>query len=83
MADGLRYSIREVRIILDDLEKELAQRETDLVKLGDAHANFESRIERLHDTAQSTEQAAALEEELARVRKVAEELAVLLKQDFL
>lgn len=63
--------------------KELAQRELDLVKLGYAHANFGNRIERLNHIAQSAEQAAALEEELAGVRKAAEELADLLKQNFL
>lgn len=83
LADGLRYSIRELRIILDDLEKELAQREADLDKLGDAHADFGNRIEYLHNIAQNAEQATALKEELARVRKATEELADFLKQDFL
>lgn len=83
LANGLRYSIGELRIILDDLEKELAQREADLVKLGDAHADFGNLFECLHNIAQSAEQVAALEEELAQVRKAAEELSGLLKQDYL
>lgn len=83
LADGLRYSIRELRIVLDNLEKELAQREANLVKLGDVHADFGNRIERLNRIAQSEKRVAAIDEELTRVRTAAEELTNLLKQDFL
>lgn len=79
LADGLRYSIRELCLVVDDLEKELAHRETDLVSLGDAYTDFGNHIECLNNIAQSAEQATALEEELGRVRKAAEELADLLK----
>lgn len=55
LADGLRYSIRELRLLLGDLEKELACREADLVSLGDAYADFGNRIERLNNIAQSAD----------------------------
>lgn len=54
-----------------------------MVKREEAHADFENCIKRLNNIAQSDEQAAVLEEELARVRKAAKELADLLKQDIL
>lgn len=40
LADGLRYSFQELRLVLDDLEKELARREADLVSLGDVYATL-------------------------------------------
>lgn len=83
LANGLLYNIRELRLILDDLEKELARRVASLLSLGDAYSDFGNLIERLNNIAQSAEQAAVLEEEVGRVGKAAEELADFLKQDLL
>lgn len=70
-------------IVLNDLKKELARREVDLVSLGDAYVDFGNRIERLNNIARNEEQIAALKEELWHLHKAAVELAILLKQDFL
>lgn len=83
LANRPRLTIQDLRLILDDLEKDLACREAELVNIGDAYVDFRNRIERLNNIARSTEQVAASEEELGRVRKSVEEQADLLKQDFL
>lgn len=48
LANGLRFTIRDLRLILDDLEKDLTYRKAELVNLEDAYADFGNRIERLN-----------------------------------
>lgn len=83
LADGVMFIIRDVRLTLNALEKDLARREAELVGLGGAYVDFVHHIERLNNIVRSMEQVTILETELERIFKVIEEQANLLKQDFL
>lgn len=64
-----------------------ANKEDQLLELGDAHANFEQNIERLtiqrDNVPRDIVQAIALEAELEQIRTATEEQVNLLSKDFL
>lgn len=82
MADGLKFTIRDLRLTLNAPEKDLTRCEAELVGLGDAYIDLEHHIECLNNIARNVEQATILEAELERLCKMIEEQAGLLKQVF-